>query len=349
MFQRIFVPLDGSARAEKAIPVAARLAHVAGGTVTLARVIVPPANAARHEANILANESRLAQAAEFIEAKEYLDEVVEIYADKLAGVDLVTEVAPGDIPSTLISLAGMEQSDLIVMCSRGESLLKRWIFGSAAQATVRHSALPVLVLNEHGDISLFENLSRPLRLLVTLDGSSSSEAILEPACQLLAMFPASVPHELHLLRIVVEPAAIGRFRSGAHITDALQKEERHAAGHYLQAIAQRLSTSNSTASSFAITTSVIINSDVAGTVLREAEEATRPDAEGYDLIALATHGRTGIKRAMLGSVTEHVFGATSLPLLTVCPTPSKLDEKHTDSHAKHEMVEEPLQSWVGLL
>ena len=39
MFQRIVVPLDGSARAEQALPVAARLAHASGGTVVLLRVV----------------------------------------------------------------------------------------------------------------------------------------------------------------------------------------------------------------------------------------------------------------------------------------------------------------------
>ena len=42
MFKRILVPLDGSLRAERAIPVAARLAHTSGGSVVLLRVVSTP-------------------------------------------------------------------------------------------------------------------------------------------------------------------------------------------------------------------------------------------------------------------------------------------------------------------
>src|SRR5207253_2177357 len=71
---------------------------------------------------------------------------------------------------------------------------------------------------------------------------------------------------------------------------------------------------------FTITSSVVVNPDVAGTILRQAEPPTETqNGNGYALVALATHGRTGIRRWFLGSITEHILGATKLPLLIVRP------------------------------
>ncbi len=347
MFRRLFVPLDGSARAEKAIPVAARLAHAANGTVTLARILVPDSGSDEYGANVLVNETRLIQPDVVAEAKAYLDTVLERYDQELEGIHLVLETAPGTIPSTLLTLSDQEQSDLIVMCSRGDTWLKRWIFGSVAQATFRQSHLPVLVLNEHGTpLSLEGN---PLRILIPLDGSELAETVLNPVFQLLSTIPTSAPHQIHLFQVVATPPATGGLRSAAYLTDSLQKEECQAAEVALKALAQRLSRSKPEAARCVITTSVTINPDVAGAIVKHARENMHEGAPAYDLIALATHGRTGFKRAILGSVTEHVFGATSLPLLVVRPASAEAEAKqHKSEHADRRQEERP-QSWVGLL
>lgn len=63
-----------------------------------------------------------------------------------------------------------------------------------------------------------------------------------------------------------------------------------------------------------IVSSVVISMDIAETIIKEAEQEG-----GYDLIAMTTHGRSGFPRLMMGSVTEHILGATKLPLLIVRP------------------------------
>lgn len=342
MFHRFFVPLDGSPRAEKAIPVAASLARANSGTVILARVIVPQVPE-EYGANIIANEARLVQGREQTEARAYLDEVMERYNQVLAGLHLIVEVTPdtGTVSSTLLSLAEQEHTDLIVMCSRGDNWLKRWVFGSVAQSTIRHSPLPVLALHEHDTASFLENTSRPLHLLVPLDGSAFSEALLQPLCQLLALFPTAEPHELHLLQVVTVPPAVGRFRSGANVTALLQQDELHKAEQYLQDVVQRLSELVPEKTPMVVTTEAVVQVDVAGTVLKLAHAAMQHTGAMYDLIALATHGRSGIKRAILGSVTEHVFGATALPLFVVCPPAVKAEQASTRQHAQKTPDAEP--------
>jgi nucleotide-binding universal stress UspA family protein len=344
MLQRFFVPLDGSARAEKAISVAARMARKTAGLVTLAHVIVPASAANDYAADDLVDEKHLAQARVMTDASAYLNEVLARYDRELDGLHLVLETAPGTLPSTLLKLSDQEHSDLIVMCSRGEHWIKRWVFGSVTQATFRRSRMPVLVINEH-QTDLAPGI-RPWRILVPLDGSELSEAVLPPLFQLLSTVSPSLAHRIHLFRVISIPPATGRFSISAHLTDTLQQEEVVSAQHALLALVQHLTDSNPLAQQCVITTSVVTGPDIAGAILKQAEPAKHGEKEApaYDLIALATHGRTGFKRAMLGSVAEHVFGATSLPLLVVASPLAHFVEEQE----RTEQASEPTPSWVGL-
>lgn len=345
MFQRFFVPLDGSARAEKAIPVAARMARQVAGLVTLARVVASADSADEYGENAPIGERHRAQARVTADAKAYLNEILVRYEQELDGLHLVLETAPGTLPAALLRLSDQEHSDLIVMCSRGEHWIKRWVFGSVAQATFRRSRVPVLVLHEHQTESAPD--VRPWRILVPLDGSALAEAALPPLFQLLSTASPSLPHKIHLLQVISLPPAAGRFSISARLTDTLQKEEATAAQQALIALARRLADSDPVAGQCVITTSVVTSPDVVGAILKQAEPAKHGEKEmpAYDLIALATHGRTGFKRAMLGSVAEHVFGATSLPLLLVAPPLAHSADEQTEV----EQASEPAQSWVGLL
>src|SRR5712692_9865833 len=223
MFQRILVPLDG---AERAIPVAARIARASGGSIVFIRVVPPPAEVGTFgtglHGTIAMKPEVEASEKEFADATNYLVTVITTYVDELAGIATETDVASGAASSTIFSTAGYEHVDLIVMCSHGETGLKRWVLGSVAQQAVRHSPVPVLVLNEHGMVSL---ASEPgvLRVLVPLDSSALSESAVEPAAQLLVAWTTpQVQGELHLLRVVDLPSAYGRMKSQAYITDSMQ-------------------------------------------------------------------------------------------------------------------------------
>ncbi|HET8839829.1 MAG TPA: universal stress protein [Ktedonobacteraceae bacterium] len=343
MFRRFFVPLDGSSRAEKAIPVAATLARNSAGTVILARVVAPPI--IDEYSTYAGNEAHFIQKQKSTEARIYLDEVMERYDQVLAGLHLIVEVVAGAeaISASILSLAKQEHTDLIVMCSRGDTHLKRWIFGSVAQTTMRHSSLPILALNDHGSSPAIENPVRPLQVLVALDGSEFSEEVLRPLCQLLLLFPTNGPHKLHLLQVVTLPPTFGNYRSGAYVTDVLQQDERKRALQYLQDVAHKISDWVGEKTTIAVTTQAVISPDVASVALEQAKETQ------CDLIALATHGRSGIKRALLGSVTEHIFGTTLLPLFVVCPPAMQAEQKSEQPEVPFNQAAPIEQGPVGLL
>src|SRR3989442_1076687 len=110
----------------------------------------------------------------------------------------------------------------------------------------------------------------------------------------------------------------GMMRSQEHIGETIQEEARREAETYVKAVAARLRAEPLAGTKLTITSSVAVSTDVAGTIIKVAEHAESTEHTGdYDLIAMATHGRSGLRRLVMGSVTEHVVGFTKLPLLIV--------------------------------
>lgn len=320
MLKRILVPLDGSSRAERALPVATRVAHATGGLVILTRVV----STSIEFWPSLVPQPTLAQEAidaDLEGAREYLAAIAA--SDVLAGVPTETVALFGPSAPTILSVARSYQADLIILCSHGYTGMKRWVMGSVAQKVARYSAVPVLVLREEGPIPApHPDPALPLRVLVPLDGSAQAKEAIEPAASLIAALAAPITGALHLLRVVELPQLDTAKGDQHHLQNTL-----HKAKEYLSATEGHLQ-AGSVAPSVAahkigITWSVAVDTDVAEALIRVAENGE--DAEGAgvfggcDLIAMATHGRGGLQRWAMGSVTERVLSATKLPLLIVRP------------------------------
>jgi nucleotide-binding universal stress UspA family protein len=191
MVKRILVPLDGSTLAARAIPVAARIARASAGSMLFLRVV-----STASEFGVYMDEpSPLMQEAleeDLNAANHYLSEVSQ--SQTLAGIEIDTGIFTGSAALKIVDIARAQDIDLIVMCSRGESSIKRWVMGSVAHKVVRHSSVPVLVLRDSGEKSahLYQEQERPLRVLVTLDGSPLAEMALEPVIQLVTQLATSV-------------------------------------------------------------------------------------------------------------------------------------------------------------
>jgi nucleotide-binding universal stress UspA family protein len=149
------------------------------------------------------------------------------------------------------------------------------------------------------------------RIVVPLDGSSVAEQALPPAIELARLL--SVP--LHLLR-VVDPyvtehgSLTGMFVDEGAIARAV-REEDEIAQRYLQEVAERLSGSGD---GLQVTVET-----VRGHVDRSIVDRTT----GGDLLALASHGRGGLQRWLLGSVAEKVIRHARTPVLLVRARPTE--------------------------
>lgn len=326
MFKRILVPLDASTRAETAIPVAARLARASGGTILLARVATIPVLYEGYGGASVVGEM---VDSEVQDVEEYLQKVKT--SQELTDIQVKTCVLVGAPAQTLLSMATMFKADLIVMTSQGKTGVRRWLLGSVAQKIARHSPIPALVLRESGAMPVGgSGESSSVRALVTLDGSVLAKTALEPAAQLVAAL--SAPHEgaLHLLR-VVKPVALDENKAHAVSTRQFQEQAMHKARTYMQSIVEHLHAAPLGKLNLTITWSVMPGEDVAETIVQAAE--TGEEAESgivpgrADLIAMATHGRTGLQHWVLGSITERVLTTTRLPLLVVRPEETAFQKK----------------------
>jgi nucleotide-binding universal stress UspA family protein len=147
LYERIIVPLDGSQRAEEAIAHAESLARATGAPLHLVRVVDTPPLTRVSTVGLGVEQAALAAALERIEAEEAAaTEYLAAIREQLVARGLVTTtaVATGEVIPEL--LGAVQPHDLLVMTTHGRTGLTRWFFGSVAEAVIRRSPVPVLVV-----------------------------------------------------------------------------------------------------------------------------------------------------------------------------------------------------------
>jgi len=150
MYSRLLVPLDGSKRAEQALPHAVRLAAEFGAELVLLRVIpLIPTVKAKDLSPVdfpeLEDRERLA-------ATEYLTPIVEKLAEQGVRARVALE-RRGDAGGAIIDFVEKEKIDLVVMSSHGRSGLARWIYGGVAEKVLHHVACPMMLVRiEKGEL-----------------------------------------------------------------------------------------------------------------------------------------------------------------------------------------------------
>ncbi|WP_165423001.1 universal stress protein [Ktedonosporobacter rubrisoli] len=319
MFKRILVPLDGSKRAECAVPIAARLARAFGGTIFLVRVVntvpssLPSAPARPMLIQTVSNVDREL-------AESYLQGIAS--SGLLAGISLQTVVPFGLVPASILTTAADKHADIIVMCSHGYTGITRWwMIGSVAAKVAPFAEIPVLVLHEGGPLPQERQAGgKPLRVLVPLDGSDYASAALAPAAYLAAALAAPAQGELHLTH-VVQPASPLLHR-GRDLQYA--QASRNMARAYLDTLMRQMHEgadgADIAALNLQLSSSVAIDEDIAQGVVRVAEHGRNGEgaevAGGCDLIAMTAQGHSGPQRWM-GSVTERVLHTSRLPLFII--------------------------------
>src|SRR5947209_6907741 len=118
MFQRILVPLDGSSRAEQALPIAARIARATGGSLLLVQVVSPPIDSRGGLAPVALVNEQVCEA-EMATATTYLQSLAA--SPRLSGIETRTEVVFGLPVQHLLACAEAPGIDLVVLCSHGRT------------------------------------------------------------------------------------------------------------------------------------------------------------------------------------------------------------------------------------
>jgi nucleotide-binding universal stress UspA family protein len=198
---------------------------------------------------------------------------------------VMREIREGEVAGEVVDAAREAQAGLIVMASHGNSGVRRWLLGSVAEKVLNAAPCPVWVVREPVP---------PQHLLITLDGSPLAEAALPPAFAIARCFGAQVT----LLRVVSEMSVVG-----ANTLDDLERglgqrfldEMVESAAVYLNQIARQFSDE-------LLEPEIAVRSGPAAETILNF--ANRHD---IDLVAMATHGHTGLKRWIYGSVMHKVL------------------------------------------
>jgi nucleotide-binding universal stress UspA family protein len=304
MFRSILLPLDGSSFAEEAVPMAAFLARSTEGELRLIHVIRPaPDVDFKSPTDDLAWRSRLQEA-----ASGALGAIVARL--RRTGVTAHAEVREGGVVDALLSAEHEHSADLVVLTTHGAGGFRRWWLGSVADTLLRRGSAPLLLVRPWDDTADREpGEPRFRRILVPFDGSEEGAQVLRYAKWFRDRFDA----KLIFVRVTPSPLEVGslygipavRLQGDAH---RIQKEGARAE---LEALAERLGTKGDDPRSPEIR--VVEASSAAEGILETAR------VQGADLIVLATRGRGGLGRTLLGSVADKVIRGAAVPVLAIRP------------------------------
>lgn len=208
MTATVLVPLDGSEKDGRALPIAVAFAELAHGALHLVRVLdASPASRG--------------------DAEWTLRAVAERIAPTVGGA-AGWEVADGpDVAAVLLRRAAELDADVVVMATRAPGPVGRAVHGSVADRVLREGTRPVLLVPP-GSQDVHDRRVQLRRALVPLDGSAAALAVVE----LLLALPRVGELEIVLLE-VVPPARARERESAPHA--AAEREERR-----LEAVAGRL-------------------------------------------------------------------------------------------------------------
>jgi nucleotide-binding universal stress UspA family protein len=225
------------------------------------------------------------------EVRRVLDEEVK-NIENVGGTVARSHVRMADVAQEIVDLAEEQKVGLIAVGSRGRSRIKRALMGSVSDSVVRYAHCPVLVAR-------WKPLIFPARILVATDGSEEATLAAKTAAELAHRTYS----ELHLASVadayssyydVHKPGLVKNLRQRAQevLDDQVKKIEQSGgkvAGKHVS-VSER---------------------HPAEGIVQVAEEAEA------DLIVMGSRGLGGIRRALMGSVSDSVVRHAHCPVLVV--------------------------------
>jgi nucleotide-binding universal stress UspA family protein len=320
MFTRVLVPLDGSKFAEAALPLAAAVSRSSSAALELVSAFEPipppPVSGAEGLAMAVPVQADALGALPVTagEIEETLRDERTTYLRESArrlrehsGVEAEVALLHGRADRAILERVKSSGADLVVLATHGRGPMERAWLGSVADRLVRQLDVPILMVRPvEGEPPDPVVPSEVRRVVVTLDGSRLAEAVLEPAVKLAGALGVPVV----LLRAI---GAHGGIESTylPHAAEAYREQirgERQEATGYLDEVAGRLEGLGAE-----VAERRVEEGSAARSILQAADPA------GADVIAMATHGRGGLRRLVLGSVSDKVVRAALGPVLLVRP------------------------------
>jgi nucleotide-binding universal stress UspA family protein len=312
MYQRLLVPLDGTEHSEQALPYAQMLSQNLQVPVELLLAFIP-ASAVWVRALLGGRSTPVSEVLEDQEggsaereAEQYLEGLAEPL--RRQGIDVSTKAVLGDPSAVIAHEAAAAPPSLIVMSTHGRSGLDRWLLGSITDSVVRHTQQPLLLLPLGEDERI--GTTKLEVVILPLDGSALAEQVLPHVATLARAFP------LRVVPLWVGSRHVQSSHPSAGASGSAGRDASLGTGHwdmevevdaYFQEIVTRLGEMGVTQ----VNPEIRDNHDVAGAILDLAQDTPN------SLVALTTHGRSGVGRWVMGSVSDRVVTHTRRPVLLV--------------------------------
>jgi universal stress protein E len=279
--KQILAATDFSTRSHRAFRRAALLAHKAGAELVLLHVVDDD-----QPPEIIALETR--------EANKILAEQIDALVE-LRGLHCLPMVASGDPFDALLRTAKATSADLIVMGSHRRQLLRDIFIGTTIERVIRKSSTPVLMVNKE--------VQHPYaRVLVAVDMSEPSAHALRCA-DTLGLMEARVTI-VHAFWAMARGKMFVANTPIEQINEYVAKERLRASAE-LMAFLKEFSDRGWT---------LYIEEGLPFEVISRAVNEIKPD-----LLVMGTHGRSGLAKILLGSVTEEVLRSLEVDILAVPP------------------------------
>jgi nucleotide-binding universal stress UspA family protein len=293
VYKKILVPLDGSELGQQALPYVRMLGRALKSPVELYRIYEPepvyfyPDPGNYRERMAAAEEHRKQALASLNPIRDSLQ------AQGIGATAMVHEPpaaprgghAPREFPvdpaRLIVDEAGTESDTLIVMCTHGRAGVGRWVMGSVTDKVLHSATSPLWIVRARPGARPLEDVKLD-SIILPLDGSALSEQI--------------VPHAVALakaLELMIRPVRVtAGDRTDAHEADHLRQMGARLLRQGVLAVEER-----------------VLHGDPGAAIVELTEEL--PNA----LVAMTTHGRSGVGRWVLGSVTNRVVRYGAGPVL----------------------------------
>jgi nucleotide-binding universal stress UspA family protein len=306
MYKRILATLDGSKLAEAVLPYAKELAGRLDLDIVFLHVCSPEAQpfATMHQAYVEHVAELVKQQAEAIQKKTGAP-------PRGRTIEVSGEVIQGYAADDILRYADEKGVDFILMASHGHSGIRRWAMGSVADKVLRASKVPVfLVRAGQPDQPTYDQWPRRT-LVVPLDGSKLSEAVL-PHVETLARQRGTEPTEVVLVRVCEPPVLLADYPAmmpiswDEHVAQEMARSKQ-TCDLYLADVEQRLKD-----------TGLDVRSE--GMVGNATDEIIGyADKHPFSIVVMATHGYSGITEWAYGNVASRVIHGASRPVFVVRP------------------------------
>ena len=309
MYSKVIVPLDGSELSQQALPYARLVAGSLSVPIELVQAfhILPPA--------VLGARSQRAIDLMVSEAQQRAERNLAPIREQLEsdGHTVSTSTLRGTPADVIVAQASTDPTALVVMSTHGRGGIARWAMGSVTDKVLHTIPNPMLIVR--ATVTGPAAPERSIRtVLAPVDGSPLAELSLSHAASIASALSAGItllrvtpPGDYYRHQLISTTAEMGAIVDFDPVTaDELVADDAEQVAAYLADVENRLAIDHA----HGVASVHQLHNNVAQAIIDQS-------AEQPSLVVMTTHGRSGVGRVVLGSVTDRVVRHSNVPVLVI--------------------------------